>query len=111
VEVLPTEASLDVSPNPFSPDADGFEDFTVIQYKFPVETATIRARLFDTRGRIIRTLADSMPAANEVRLILDGKDNDGRIARIGPYICLIEAYNAAKNMSEQLKTTIILVKQ
>jgi len=111
VEVLPTEASLDVSPNPFSPDADGFEDFTVIQYKFPVETATIRARLFDTRGRIIRTLADSMPVANEGRLIWDGKDNDGRIARIGPYICLIEAYNAAKNMSEQLKTTIILVKQ
>jgi len=37
--VVPIEGSLAVSPNPFSPDADGFEDHTVISYQVPSATS------------------------------------------------------------------------
>lgn len=110
-DILPSESKLQIHPNPFSPDADGFEDVTIIQLDIPVETAFINIRIYDTRGRLIRFLADSVPAAHESHFVWDGKDDDGRIARIGAYICLAEALNSSKGVIKQLKSSIILVKQ
>jgi len=110
-EILPSESQLQIQPNPFSPDGDGFEDVTIIQLDIPVETAYVNIRIYDTRGRRIRFLTDSVPAAHESHFVWDGKDDDGRIARIGAYICLVEALNSSKGVIRQLKSTIILVKQ
>jgi hypothetical protein len=109
--ILPIESQLRINPNPFSPDGDGFEDVTIIQINIPVETAFINIRIYDTRGRLIRFLADSIPTAHQAQFVWDGKDDNFRVARIGAYICLIEALNSNKNVIEQLKSTIILVKE
>jgi hypothetical protein len=109
--ILPIESQLRINPNPFSPDCDGFEDVTIIQINIPVETAFINIRIYDTRGRLIRFLADSIPTAHQAQFVWDGKDDNFRVARIGAYICLIEALNSNKNVIEQLKSTIILVKE
>ena len=109
--ILPTESQLQINPNPFSPDGDGFEDVTIIQINIPVETAFINIRIYDTRGRLIRFLADSIPSAHQAQFVWDGKDDNFRVARIGAYICLVEALNSNKNVIKQLKSTIILVKE
>lgn len=111
VDVLPQKSRLQVAPNPFSPDGDGFEDATVISFEVPAETASARIRIFDTRGRQIRLLADNQPVASQGQFVWDGKDDSGRIGRIGAYICLLEFLNSSRNVTEQLKATIILVKQ
>jgi hypothetical protein len=111
VEVLPSENQLEISPNPFSPDSDGFEDFTVLQFKFGVETAFISIRIFDTRGRMIRYLANGEPVAHQGQFVWDGKDDEGRVARIGAYICLVQALNSDRRVQVELKQTIILVKK
>jgi hypothetical protein len=111
VDVLPLESKLRISPNPFSPDEDGHEDNTVISFEVNAETAFARIRIFDTRGREIRLLADNEPVASQGQFVWDGKDNDGRTGRIGAYICFLELLNESRNITEQLKETIILVKQ
>ena len=110
-DILPAESQLQIHPNPFSPDDDGFEDVTIIQVNIPFETAFINIRIYDTRGRLIRFLADSIPAAHESHFVWDGKDDNNRVARIGAYICFVEALNSNKNVVRQLKSTIILVKE
>jgi len=111
VESLPEAASLQIYPNPFSPDNDGFEDFTIISFQVPVETAFARIRLFDIRGRLIRTLVSNQPVAHTARFIWDGKDDTGRVARIGAYICFLEVLNSDKQVFQQLKKTVILYKK
>jgi hypothetical protein len=68
-------------------------------------------RLFDVRGRLIRFLANGEPVASQGQFIWDGKDEEGRYARIGVYICFIEALNPEKHLVSQLKETIIVMKQ
>lgn len=87
----PSSGSLSISPNPFSPDGDGFEDVTLIQYNLPLTTATIRVRIFDLKGRMIRTLADGEVAGSSGELVWNGFDAWGRRCRIGPYVVLLEA--------------------
>ncbi len=111
IDVLEPENQLEINPNPFSPDEDGFEDFCVIQYKLTIETAFINIRIFDIRGRLIRFLVNGEPVASQGQVIWDGKDDNGRVARIGAYICFFEALNSERRVHIQLKESIILMKQ
>ncbi len=38
------ESQVSVTPNPFSPDNDGYEDFTIIHYNLPQKIAQVRVR-------------------------------------------------------------------
>jgi flagellar hook assembly protein FlgD len=87
------------------------EDFAVIRFNFELETAFINIRIFDTRGRLIRFLANGEPVAHQGHFIWDGKDDQGRMARIGAYICLVQALNSNRRVGIELKKVIILVKQ
>lgn len=111
ITALPAQGQLEIVPNPFSPDGDGREDFAAIHFQLPVETAFINLRIFDTRGRMIRRLADGEPAGSRGQFVWDGKDEQGRIARIGAYVCLLEGLNAERQVRAGLKKAIILVKK
>ena len=91
VSIIPNGAMISIHPNPFSPDEDGWEDFCVIVLELPFPTATLRARVFDTRGRMIRTLAFAENVGAHSRIIWNGLDDrQGRVP-IGPYVILVEA--------------------
>ncbi len=91
---LPSNASLAMTPNPFSPDGDGFEDFCSIRYNLPQTTALIRVTIFDIKGRLIRTLANGELTGPKGELIWDGFDDGRQRARIGPYIVFLEAIDS-----------------
>lgn len=110
-EVEAPDSRLDIDPNPFSPDGDGFEDFTAIQYRLDLETAFADLRIFDLRGRLIRHLGNGERIAREGRFVWDGRDDRGRSARIGAYICLLQVFDANRQRRETLKKTVILVKR
>lgn len=91
---VPSSASLSFSPNPFSPDGDGFEDFTVISYEVPTSAALVRIRIYDARGRLVRTLANSDPSGARGSLIWDGMNDNRDRVRMGIYIVLLEALDS-----------------
>ncbi|MBI3005282.1 MAG: lamin tail domain-containing protein [Ignavibacteriales bacterium] len=91
---LPSTTSLSISPNPFSPDGDGFEDFCSVKYNLPASTSLIRIRIYDIRGRLIRTLANAEFSGAAGEVIWDGLDDSKQRARIGPYVVLIEALDS-----------------
>jgi len=111
IDVQQSESALEIKPNPFSPDSDGFEDFAVIRFTLEVETAFVNLRIFDLRGRLIRFLANGVPVAPQGQFVWDGKDDDGRIARIGAYIGYFQALNTERRVSQEFKKTIILMKK
>lgn len=108
---LPSTSNVQVQPNPFSPDNDGFEDFTIISYQLPLETAKIRIRIFDSVGRLVRTLADNEPSSSSGSIIFNGLDDNKQPLRIGIYIVLIEAINQQSGVIEQIKAPIVVAKK
>ncbi|MBL0174867.1 MAG: lamin tail domain-containing protein [Ignavibacteria bacterium] len=88
------EASLSFAPNPFSPDGDGVDDACVVCYTLPWNVAQIRLRVFDTRGRLVRTVANNAPSGSTGQVLWDGRDDAGRRVRLGMYVMLLEACDA-----------------
>ena len=103
-----TTASIDVHPNPFSPNADGFEDHTIITYNLPQQTAMVRLRIFDSLGRHIRTLLNNQPSGPNGYIIWDGRNDNGQTARLGIYVILLEAYDSNRTGLTQLKSTVVV---
>ncbi len=101
---------LSINPSPFSPDDDGFEDVTAIAYSLQSAAALIRVRIFDSRGRIVRSLEESRIAASTGNIIWDGKDDDGRDLRIGIYVVLLEAIDTAAGRTEKHKSVVVLAR-
>ena len=69
---------LVVRPNPFNPR-------TSIRLDLPAP-GPVRLRIFDPRGRLVRTLADGLAPAGRQDVIWDGCDGRGRAVASGVYV-------------------------
>ena len=97
-----------ISPNPFSPDGDGFEDFTIIKYKMNVSFAQMRVKVFDVKGRFVRELLNNQISGSEGNIIFNGYSSDDLKLRIGIYILLIEAIDPSGGTIEVVKKPLVI---
>jgi flagellar hook assembly protein FlgD len=102
------DTKISVGPNPFSPDGDGREDFAIIRYEVPLTVATLRARIYDSAGRRIRTLANNEQTGAAGEVVWDGFDDERRRARVGVYIVLVEALDSAGGIVETAKAVVVV---
>jgi hypothetical protein len=104
-------SNISVSPNPFSPDNDGFEDFTIINYSLSQPISQVRIKIFDSKGRLVRTLANNQASGSQGSIIFNGLDDDGNSLRIGIYIILLEAINSNNGSIDKLKTVVVVARK
>jgi len=90
---IKTSSQMSISPNPFSPDNDGFEDFTSINFQTPFPMSQITIKIFDDKGRLMRELTNNESFGSSGTIIYDGRDGNGNPLRLGMYIVLFEAVN------------------
>jgi len=107
-EAVPAKADLEIAPSPFSPDSDGFEDFTIIRYQLPLSAAAVNIKIYDVRGRLVRMLFNNEPSGASRSVVWDGKGDDGQPLRVGIYIVYLEALNARQGVLKTLKKTVVL---
>jgi hypothetical protein len=110
-ENLNEEKNISVNPNPFSPDNDDFEDFTIINYNLTQATAQVRIKIFDSKGRLVRTLLNNQASGQNGSVIFDGLDDEGKALRIGIYIIFLEALNDNSGVVETLKTVVVVARK
>jgi hypothetical protein len=99
---------LTFSPNPFSPDGDGFEDVVVIHYELQLPVSLMSTRIYDARGRLIRRLANIEPAGPQGDLVWDGRDDNRGLARVGMYVVYLEAIDGQGGVLETVKGVVVL---
>jgi hypothetical protein len=99
---------ISISPNPFSPDGDGFEDYCIIHYNFPISASILNVRIYDIKGRCIRTLANYEFVGAKGEIIWDGFDEDRHKARIGVYIIYLEATDRSSSRVESAKAVAVV---
>jgi hypothetical protein len=101
-------AALAASPNPFSPDGDGRDDFTVLHFRIPHTLGSVSLAVYDVRGRLIRRLAVREPVSSEGRLVWDGRTEDNAKAVMGMYIAYLEAFSIEGNIIGTAKSVVVL---
>ena len=79
-------------PNPFNPE-------TTISYDV-VKTSTVRLSVYALTGQLVRTLVDGERPAGRYSVVWDGKDDAGRDAASGVYLCRMVAgeYSAVRKL-------------
>jgi hypothetical protein len=77
-------------PNPF-------EGSMRIRFGLPAES-TVRVEVFDSQGRIVRTLRSGTLPAGEHELLWDGADDRGVVTARGIYFVKVETPQAARTI-------------
>lgn len=110
-----------VEPNPFTPNGDGINDQTTISFflaniaepKSLVgnEVRKLKILVYDLQGRLIKEIYNSQSGAAafiaQNAFVWDGKDQNGKIVRPGPY--LIQAVVEADTKTEQVTKILTVV--
>jgi Lamin Tail Domain/CHU_C Type IX secretion signal domain/CARDB len=104
-------SEISISPNPFSPDNDGYQDFTKINYRLNQKISQIRIKIFDSQGRLVRTLVNNSESGDKGSVIFDGRDNKGNPLRIGIYIVYLQALNINSGFEKDLKTVVVVARK
>lgn len=88
-----------VEPKVFSPDGDGYDDFTTINYTTDETGLVANITIFDAQGREVRKLARNELLAADGFFQWDGLKADGSKAATGYYLFYIELFglNGEKN--------------
>lgn len=105
------ESKISISPNPFSPDNDGFEDFTIITYNLKSPVNQLRIKIFDDRGRKVRTLTNNLASGASGSIIFDGLDDEGNPLKIGMYIIFVETVGQNSNVIENYKKVVVVARK
>lgn len=109
-----------VNPNPFSPNGDGINDVTRIEFYLgnvaqPSEyigkqVRQLSIKIFDLNGRILRTLLDKNTGADaftsDKGIEWDGRDDSGKIVRPGVYV--YQVFINSDNGGEYYTSTVVV---
>ena len=108
---VPAAPGLAATPAVFSPDGDGVDDVVRVVYRLKATTSSVRARVYDARGRHVRTLEQAAPAAGTGQVAWDGFDADGNALPLGPYVVVVDAVDTRAGRAEQYRTVVTLARR
>ena len=106
-----TQNKVEIQPNPFSPNDDGFEDNTLIKISSEFNTALLRIRIFDKNGRIRKNLINNKAITNHYEIFWDGKDDEGKTLNTGIYIVFVELIDDSNGVTKSYKVPIVIAKK
>ena len=94
-EVTAPAGSITINPVMFSPDNDGFEDFTLIEFAFNEPGYVANVTIMDAAGRPVRVLQRNNTIAASGSFRWDGLNDKQQRVASGIYIIFFEAFNLA----------------
>ncbi len=104
------QGEITVSPEVFSPDNDGLDDFATINYNFPSPGYVANITIFDASGRVVRYLQKSALSGIKGSYIWDGLGEKQQKLSQGIYIIYTEIFNT-DGKKKQFKNTIVLARR
>ncbi len=98
---------ITISPEVFSPDNDGYNDVLSISYVFDSPGMIGNVQIYDSRGRLTKTLVRNELLATYGTFFWDGITDDKMKARIGIYIIYVEAFDDKGKVKNLKKSCVV----
>lgn len=89
------EGEIKVSPSVISPNNDGFNDYTTIQYSFRNQHYVASVYVFDSEGRVVKKIAEQMSLGTTGFFSWDGTDQQLRRVKAGVYMVYFQVFDMA----------------
>jgi Lamin Tail Domain len=99
-----------VDPPVFTPDEDGYKDFTTIHFHFDKPGYIGNLTMFDAQGREIRRLTQNQSLANDGFFQWDGTSDAGKKVESGYFIILFEVFNLDGEVRKYKETVVVAEK-
>ncbi len=106
-EAPTASGDMTIEPSIFSPDNDGYQDVLTIAYRFDQAGFVGTITIYDIAGREARLLMNNLLLGTEGAISWNGLLETGELARIGPYIVVLEVYDLAGNVEKYKKTVTL----
>ncbi len=100
-----TEITL--SPEVFSPDNDGYNDVLSISYAFDMPGMIANVQIYDSRGRLEKTLVRNELLSTSGTFFWDGITDEKLKARMGIYILYFEVFDT-KGVVKKYKKSLVV---
>lgn len=84
---------LTVQPEIFSPDNDGFDDYTEIFCTFSDLENRLSLSVYTSQGLLVRKLKDNVLCGSEMYSVWDGTDDNGNLVTPGLYVVKVTFWN------------------
>jgi hypothetical protein len=99
---------LTLTPELFTPDDDGQQDFTTLAYQLDQPGYVGSVTVYDALGRLTRRLLrnESLPTTGFVQW--DGTDESGHKAAVGYYLLYIELFRPSGGERRDYKKTVVV---
>jgi flagellar hook assembly protein FlgD len=101
------KGDVNIDPETFSPDNDGYQDLLNINYQFPEPGNVANVRIYDRKGRLIRDLINNELLGLKGTFKWDGITEDNNKARIGVYLIYFEVFNPNGEQKVYKKTAVL----
>ena len=98
---------IEIEPEIFTPDQDGYHDYAMINYDFPHPGAMATILVMDPRGRVIKTIAENQLLGSEGFFTWDGSNDYGQQARAGIYLVYVRIFDVKGKVRSYKKTCIL----
>lgn len=103
-------ADVEIIPPVFSPDGDSFDDVTTINLSDIGNGYTAKIHIFDSRGRLVKTLVNCKNIADQSRFVWNGLDDNGNIVPIGIYVVFVEVFDLQGDIKRFKKAVVVAEK-
>lgn len=101
---------VQVEPEVFSPDNDGFEDFANIKFVLSEPGYVANIKIYDAKGRLVRYLSNNqLLGVNEI-ITWDGLDENNQKTKVGVYVIFVELFDLKGNVTQYKETVVVAAK-
>ena len=97
------EELFSIEPQIFSPDGDGFDDFTECCCRFNQNNCRVTMKIYNRIGQLVRTLANNVIVGTNNCFVWDGVTDDGISAPPGLYVIRMSYWNLDGKRKSQAK--------
>ncbi|MCK6650003.1 MAG: lamin tail domain-containing protein, partial [Bacteroidia bacterium] len=102
-----TESAIEITPEIFSPDEDGYNDVVNINYHFDQPGFVANVSIYDSKGRLNRYLIRNELLGTKGTFSWDGITEEKEKARIGIYIVFFEVFHSDGTVKKYKKTCVL----
>jgi hypothetical protein len=101
------QGEIKLTPEVFSPDNDGFDDFLTIDYQFPERGYVANITIFDASGRPVRVLQKNALCTTSGYFRWDGLNDKLQKVPVGAYIVYTEIFTLQGKTKKFKNTTVV----
>jgi hypothetical protein len=98
---------LQILPETFSPDQDGYNDIISFNYRLPSQGYLANMFIYNSNGQLVKQLLRNHIMGTEGTVNWDGVTTDNAIAPIGIYIVWMEVFNLNGDVQRVKKAFVL----